>query len=337
MAGISHKQLIANIVSGQIEKTYILHGEEPYFIDAIAEALIEHALPEQDKAFDQVILYGKDAEPLSLLSELKNYPMLAQRKLVVLKEAQDMKTLEQLAPYFEQISDRTIFVICHKYKTIDSRKKMLKDAQKTGTVFKSEKVRDYQLVEWISNYVKGRGMQISSKAALLLAEFLGNDLGKIVNEINKLEIVLGKKASINDEHIELHIGISKDYNVYELNNALALKDSVKAMKIVDYFRQNPKQSDVIAMISSAFRLYSQLMRIQFSKVKSQEHIAGILKVHPFAAGELIKQARNFDAKKLATNIGILHEYDLRSKGIGTSSMVNKSDLMFEMVYRLLND
>jgi DNA polymerase-3 subunit delta len=337
MAGLTHKQLISSIVAGQIEKTYVLHGEEPYFIDAISDAIIEHALPEQDKAFDQVILYGKEADPLSLLSELKNYPMLAQRKLVVLREAQEMKLLDELAPYFLNASDRTIFVICHKYKNIDSRKKLLKDAQKTGVVFKSEKVRDYHLAEWISSFVKGRDMQISSKASMLLAEFLGNDLSKIVNEVNKLEIVLGKKAGITDEHIEHNIGISKDYNVYELSNALAVKDAVKAMKIVDYFRQNPKSADVIGMISSAFRLYSQMMRIQFSKVKSQEHIAGLLKIHPYAAGELIKQSKNYDAKKLATNIGILHEYDLHSKGIGSSSMVNKSDLMFEMVYRLLHE
>jgi DNA polymerase-3 subunit delta len=333
---VNYRQIIQQVESGKLEKVYVFHGEEPFFIDAITEVILDKALPEQDRAFDQVVLYGKDVDALSLQSELKNFPMLAEKKLVVLKEAQDMKQFDELSPYFAQPSDRTIFVVNYKYKTIDARKKLLKDAAKNGIVFKSEKVKEYQLVEWISGYVKSTGFGITSKAAMLLAEFLGNDLGKIVNEIGKLQIILAAGTTINDVHIEENIGISKDYNIYELNNALANRDSYKAMKIVDYFKHNPKAGEAGGIIASLFRLYAQLMRVHFAKVKSPDQIAAQLKVPPFAAGEIIKQSKNYDARKLAQNIGILYEYDLKSKGLGASPMTDKGDMMFEMVYRLLN-
>lgn len=332
---MDYKQIIREVQSGKLAKIYFLHGEEPYFIDAITKAIVENALEDHERDFNQTILYGKDTEILSLISELKSYPMMANRRLVVLKEAQDFKQIDELDSYLEDPLDTTTFVINYKYKNFDSRKKLIKNADKHGVVFKSDKVREYLLSDWIQALVKSSGFNISSKACMLLVEFLGNDLGRIVNEVEKLTIILEKGTTINDIHIEENIGISKDYNVFELTNALAVRDIPKAFKIVNYFEHNPKAADIIVVISTIFRFYTQLMRIHFLSNKTKESVATALKVHPFVARELLNASKVFNPKKIAANIAILHEYDLKSKGIGNSSF-NQGELMREMTYRLLH-
>lgn len=333
---MDHKLIIKDIKAKKLEKIYFLHGEEPYFIDEITKAITENALEEHERDFNQVIVYGKDVEPLSLLSELKNYPMMGGKKLVILKEAQDFKLMDKIESYFEGPSDTTIFVVNYKYKTYDARTKLIKEAAKNGIVYKSEKVKEYQLNDWIQNYIKSEGFGITSKACMLLAEFLGNDLGRIVNEIDKLAILLEKGTTINDIHIEENIGISKDYNVFELTNALAVRDVTKAFKIVDYFDHNPKATELIIVVTTVFRFYTQLMRIHFLPNKSKEAVASALKVHPFVASSLINASKVFNPKKIAINIAIIHEYDLKSKGVGNTGAFTQGDLMKEMVYRLLH-
>ncbi|MFN5912481.1 MAG: DNA polymerase III subunit delta [Bacteroidota bacterium] len=269
------------------------------------------------------------------MSELKGFPMMAERRLIILREAQDFKQLDELDSYFQQPSESTVFVVCHKYKTFDARKKSLKSAAKNGVIYRSDKVRDYQLPDWIQTYVKSTGYTISGKASMLLAEFLGNDLSRIVNELKKLQIILEKGTAINEVHIEENIGISKDYNVFELTNALGAHDIPKAFKIVNYFDQNPKSTDIVVVISMVFRFYTQLMRIHFLPNKSKEAVAGALRVPPFAATELINAAKVYNPKKIAANIAILHEYDLKSKGVGNSSS-SQGELMREMIFRLMN-
>lgn len=333
---MDHRLIIKNIKEGKFEKIYFLHGEEPYFIDLITNAIVENAMEEHERDFNQVILYGKEAEPLSLVSELKGYPMMGARKLVVLKEAQDFKQLDQLEDYMENPSDSTVFVIDYKYKTYDSRKKIVKSAAKNGLLFKSEKVKDYLLADWIQTHVKSSGYTISSKACMLLVESIGNDLSRMVNELEKLSIILEKGTAINDIHIEENIGISKDYNVFELTNALAVRDIPKAFRIVDYFDHNPKATDMVVVVANIFKFHTQLMRIHFLPNKSKEAVANSLKVHPYVAGELINAAKNFNPKVIARNIEVLYEYDLKSKGIGSTSAVSQGDLMREMIYQLLN-
>jgi DNA polymerase-3 subunit delta len=332
---MEHRLLIKNIREKNFEKIYFLHGEEAYFIDEIEAALCDHVLEEHERDFNQTIVYGKDAELLSLISELKGFPMMAERRLIILREAQDFKQLDELDSYFQQPSESTVFVVCHKYKTFDARKKSLKSAAKNGVIYRSDKVRDYQLPDWIQTYVKSTGYTISGKASMLLAEFLGNDLSRIVNELKKLQIILEKGTAINEVHIEENIGISKDYNVFELTNALGAHDIPKAFKIVNYFDQNPKSTDIVVVISMVFRFYTQLMRIHFLPNKSKEAVAGALRVPPFAATELINAAKVYNPKKIAANIAILHEYDLKSKGVGNSSY-SQGELMREMIFRLMN-
>jgi DNA polymerase-3 subunit delta len=332
---MEHRLLLKNIREKNFEKIYFLHGEEAYFIDEIEHALIENVLEEHERDFNQTIIYGKDAELLSLTSELKGFPMMAERRLVILREAQDFKQLDDLEPYFENPVGSTVLVVCHKYKTFDARKKSLKSAARNGVIYKSDKIREYQLPDWIQTYVKSTGYGISGKAAMLLAEFLGNDLSRIVNELKKLEIILEKGTAINEVHIEENIGISKDYNVFELTNALGSYDVPKAFKIVNYFDQNPKSTDIVVVVSMLFRFYTQLMRIHFLPNKTREAVANALKVPPFAATELINAAKIYNPKKIAASIAVLHEYDLKSKGVGNSS-ATQGELMREMIFRLMN-
>ena len=332
---MDYKLLLKEIRNKKFEKIYFLHGEEPYFIDVLTKAIQENALEESERDFNQSILYGKDAEVLSLISELKSYPMMAERRLVILKEAQYFKAIEQLESYLENPVTSTIFVICYKYKTFDARKKTLKNALKNGVVFKSEKVKEYQLAEWIQQYIKTTGYEMTSKACMLMVESLGNDLGRIVKELEKLAVLIEKGTTINDKHIEENIGISKDYNVFELTNAVANKDNLKALKIVDYFEHNPKAADLVFVISNLFKFFSQIMRIHFLPNKSREAVAKALGVHPFVAGELTNAKNKYDPRKIAANIALIHEYDLKSKGVGNTS-ATQGELMREMVYQLIH-
>jgi DNA polymerase III subunit delta len=332
---MSHQKVISDIENGVFQKVYFLHGEEPYFIDLVIDALLKHALQEHERDFNQTILYGKDSDALSMISEAKGYPMMAERRLVVLKEAQDFRQIEDLASYFEAPSDQTIFVLGYKYKKYDSRKKSIKAAAKNGIVFHSEKVKEYKLPDWISAYVKTKGYGITPKATILLAEFLGNDLSKIVNELNKLDILIESGTTINEIHIEENIGISKDFNVFELVNAVSTRNVAKANQIVDYFEHNPKGGSIIMVISSLFKMYSQLMKIHFLQNKSREAVASAIRVHPFVAGELLKATKIYNPKKIAAVIATLHEYDLKSKGVGNSSFTH-GQLMKELIYRIMH-
>lgn len=332
---MDYKLVIKDIEAGKFEKIYFLHGEEAFFIDAITDAIVAHALQDHERDFNQTILYGKDSDALSIISEAKGYPMMSERRLVIIKEAQDFKGMEDLLPYFEAPSDQTIFVINYKYKNYDTRKKSIKECAKHGLVFKSEKVPEYKLAEWINGYVGTSGYSITPKASMLLAEFLGNDLSRIVNELNKLEILVEKGTTINEIHIEENIGISKDYNVFELTNAIAIRDVSKANKIVDYFSHNPKATSIIVVISNLFNHYAKLMKIHFLENKSRESIASAVGVPPFVAGQLLASAKIYNPKKIASNIAVLHEYDLKSKGVDNTSF-SEGQLMKELIYRLMH-
>jgi DNA polymerase-3 subunit delta len=333
---MDHKAIIASIQKKQFQPIYLLHGEEPYYIDLISDTIIQYALEDHERDFNQTVLYGKDCIPHEVVGLAKQFPMMSDRFLVVIREAQDIKKWEEFEDYFERPQPSTVLVLCHKHKKMDARLKAYKNLSKTGTVFLSEKIKDYQLVGWIMNYVKEQGFEITDKAANLLAEFLGNDLSKIINELNKLAILLEKGTRINDVHIEENIGISKDYNVFELVNAIAERDVLKANKIVHYFGQNPKAASPIVVIPNLFTLFHRLMTVHFLPVKTADAVAAQLKIHPFVAKETVRQARLYDPKKIAKNMNILKEYDLKSKGMDGYSSVTDGDLLKELVFLLLH-
>jgi DNA polymerase-3 subunit delta len=253
----------------------------------------------------------------------------------VLKEAQDFRNLDGLESYAESPLDTTIFVICHKYKAFDARKKVLKSFAKNGLVYKSDKVREYQLSDWIQQYVKSTGYGINSKASMLLAEFLGTDLGRIVKELEKLAILLPAGTTIDETHVELNIGISKDYNVFEFVNAISARNTEKAFKIIQYFEYNPKAADLTVIISNLFKFFSQIMRIHFLPNKSRESVAQAIGVHPFVAGELLQAKNQYDPRKIASAIELLHRFDLKAKGVGNSSMT-QGELLKELTYQILH-
>jgi DNA polymerase-3 subunit delta len=332
---MDHSIVLNKIAQGNFEKVYLLQGEEALYIDLICDAIIEAALQEHERDFNQTIVYGRDADPGSLMAELRSYPLMAERRLVVLKEAQDMKSIVDLEPYFDNPTDTTIFVICHKYGTVDSRKTVFKKVAKVALVFKSEKVQEYKLADWIMRQVKADGYGITEKAGILLADSLGNDLSRIVNELRKLYILVEKGTTLNDIHIEENIGISKDYNFFELSNAIASRNVVKAFEIVDYFVHNPKAGPLIPIITNLFSLHKKVMMIHFLENKSRESVVSALKVAPFVANQYIQASRIYSPKKLAANIHLLHEYDLRSKGVNNSSFED-GELMKELVYQLMH-
>lgn len=327
--------IIKSIQAKDIKPIYFLHGEEPYFIDAITNAIIENSLDEAERDFNQAIVYGKDSDVIQVISQAKEYPMMAQRRLVVVREAQDLKKIEELASYMEEPNESTVFVINYKYKKFDSRKKVFKAAKKNGVVYQSDKIKEYNLSGWINSYVKERGYNITPKASELLVEFLGDDLSKVINEFNKLEILVEKGTTINEVHIEENIGISKDYNVFELVNAIAIRDVTKANVIVNYFDHNPKAGSIIMVIANIFKLHSQMMKVHFLSNKTKENVATSLKMHPFVAQKMLNSIKIYNPKKIAANIATLHEYDLKSKGVDNPSST-PGQLMKELIYKLMH-
>lgn len=329
------KSILKDIQGKNFKPIYALHGEEPYYIDRLSEAIIEHSLTEEEKDFNQTIVYGKDVDALTIISEAKGFTFIGDRKLIVVREAQDMKDIYDLDKLIPQLNPNNIVVLCHKYKNLDGKRSLTKELAKVGVVFKSEKIKEYQIVDWITKYVQDEKFDITPKAAMLLADAIGNDLSRIVNELDKLAIVLEKGTRISDVHIEENIGISKDYNTFELSNALATRDVVKVFKIVNYFDKNPKGHEIQIIIPLLFKLFSNFMRVHFAPNKTPDAIASSIGMHPYAAKELIKNAANFPPKYIAKNIEVLHEYDLKAKGVGNSS-ASSGQLLQEMMIQLLN-
>jgi len=332
---MDHLQIIKQIESKQFEKIYFLHGEEAYYIDAITDAILKHALEDHERDFNQSIHYGKDTETLALISEAKGYPMMAERRVVVLKEAQDFKGMEDLLSYFEAPSDETVFVINYKYKTYDSRKKAMKAAAKNGLVFKSDKVPEYRLTDWISSFVKTKGFGITPKAAMLLAEFLGNDLSKIINELDKLAILVEAGTTINEIHIEENIGISKDFNNFELRKAVGEKHIVKANRIINYFAENPKNNPLVMTISLLNSFFTQVLQYHGLQSKDKMSVAKGLVINPYFVGDYVTAAKNYPMRKVSQIIGLLRDADDKNKGVGAKGMP-QADILKELLFKIMH-
>lgn len=332
---MDYKAVIKSIRDKKYEPIYFLHGEEPFFIDAISKVIAEEVLDESERDFNQTVVYGKDCDPAQILSLAKQFPMMSERQVIIIREAQDIKNWDLFENYFKQPQPSTLLVICHKYKKFDTRKKVYKGLAGNSVIFLSDKVKDYQLTSWIAKYVQDIGYGITDKASSLLAEFLGNDLGRIINELEKLSILLEKGTKINDVHIEENIGISKDYNVFELVNAIGELNILKANRIIQYFEHNPKAANIVVIIPNIFTFFQRLMTIHFLANKTPENVAMNLKIPPFVAKEQIRYAKLFPPKKIAQNIAYLREYDLKSKGVNSSNL-SQGQLLKELVYLLMH-
>ena len=330
------KEIVTAIKKGDIKPIYFLMGEEAYYIDKISDYIEEHLLDEAEKGFNQMVLYGRDVTIDDIVSNAKRYPMMAERQVVIVKEAQDLsRTIEQLAKYAANPQPSTVLVLNYKYKKIDKRKALYKTINKHGgIVFESKKMYENQVADWIRRVLAGQDYNISPKAAQMLVEFLGTDLSKIDNELKKLKIVLPAGTQITPEHIEENIGISKDYNNFELRKAVGSRNAIKAHQIAKYFAENPKDNPIVVSVALLFGFFSQLLHLHGMSDKNPRSVASALKVNPYFVNEYLDAARNYPMKKVSYIIGVLRETDVKSKGVGANA-IPQGDLLKELLVKIL--
>ena len=329
-------QITKDIKAGNIKPIYFFMGEEPYYIDKLTDFIQENILQEHERDFNQTIIYGRDTTIEEVVSNAKRYPMMADRQVVIVREAQELsRYIDKLESYVENPQPTTVLVFAYKYKTLDKRKRVTKLLEKFGVVFESKKLYDNQVGDWIKRVLSGQGYSIEPKASLILVEFLGTDLSKISNELDKLKIILHKGHTITAKDIEENIGFSKDFNNFELRSALGEKNQLKSYQIVDYFAQNPKDNPLVVTTAMVFSYFSQLLQYHGLKDKSKFNVAKELKINPFFVKDYELAARNYPMRKVSAIVGTLRDIDVKSKGVGAASMT-QHDLLKEMLINIFN-
>lgn len=332
---MTYEQILSEIHKKNFAPVYFLTGEEPYFIDMISDTIENEALDEADRAFNQIVLYGRDVDVETIANHARSFPMMGDRMVVMVKEAQDVKNLENFEAYLDSIPDTTLLVFVYKYKKFDKRKTLAKKIDKKGVWFESKKLYDSNIPGWIQNYLKAEGYSITPKAMQMLADFLGTDLHKIANELKKLTIALPKNKSIDDADVERNIGISKDYNVFELQNAIGNRDVLKANRIVNYFGDNGKDNPLLVTAISLYGYFTKLIKLHCTQDKSQGNLASVLGVSPFFVRDYLNASRNYPPATCIRCISILREYDMKSKGYD-SGETSEKDLYREMIFKLMH-
>lgn len=334
---MKYEHIIRDIQNNIFSPIYFLSGEEPYFIDSITSLLENSILDEGLRGFNQSIVYGRDVTVKDVIDLSRRYPMMGNYQVVIVKEAQYLTQIENIEQYIAAPLETTILIIAYKYKKVDKRKTFYKKmvASKSTVVFNSEKLRDFAIPAWIELEIKARGYSISPVALMLMSEYLGNDLGKISNELDKLVINLSENSNITETEIEQNIGISKDYNLFELQNALSQRDQLKAHRIIQYFEANPKDHP-LQMIS--VMLHNYFMKIfLFHNIKNKEpnKIASELGIPPFFVKDYVKASRSFSPMKIKDIISNIRTLDLRSKGVNSNNATSYGELK-ELVYKVMN-
>lgn len=329
---MSAQQIIAAWKKQEYKPIYWLEGDEPYFIDQIVSYAEHNLLPESEASFNLTVYYGKDAEWQNIINDCRSYPMFSERKVVILKEGQMMRDIMKLEGYIENPMPSTILIVSYKGKKIDARTKMAKLLKKNAEVLLSKKMYDNQLPTWINDTVQAKNFTITPKASSLIIESIGNDISRIANEINKLIVNLKDRKNITDDDVENYIGISKDYNVFELQNALARRDMTKAIKIVNYFASNPKDNPIIMILPT---LYSYFAKIQMvAMAKSDGEIASALGVNPFFAKDYKMAYNNYGYQGAEKAILLLQKYNLRAIGIKDGGNTG-AELLKECVVKIM--
>ncbi|WP_309610083.1 DNA polymerase III subunit delta [Flavobacterium sp.] len=329
-------KIVNDIKAGNIKPIYFLMGEEPYYIDKLSDYIEENILSEEEKGFNQTVLYGRDVTIEDIIGTAKRYPMMAERQVVIVKEAQDLtKTIDKLESYTENPMPSTVLVFCYKYKVLDKRKKLVKLLAKNGLVYESKKLYENQISLWINRVLQGKGYTIEPKANAMLVEFLGNDLSKINNELEKLQIILPKGSIISAKHIEENIGFSKDFNVFELQNALGSKNQFKAYQIAQYFSDNPKDNPMVVTTSLVFSFFIKLLKYHGLKDRNPNNVAKVLGVSPFFLKDYDLALRNYPMKKVSQIVATMRDIDVKSKGVGANALPNH-DLLKEMLVKIFN-
>ena len=330
-------KIISDIKAGKLHPIYLLHGDESYAIDLVSDYIEDHVLNDAQKGFDQTVLYGKDAEFSAIVSAAKRYPMMSDYQVIIVKEAQNLKWKEDdlLTAYLDNPMMSTVLVLAYKHGKFDKRRKVYKAAGKVGVVLESARLFDNKVAPWITNYVKDKGWSIHPQAAAMVAEYLGADLSKVVNELDKLMLNVPVGQEISAQHIEQNIGISKDFNVFELTTALANRDATKAFRIVDYFGANPRSNPMPVVLGAMAGYFTKVLKYHYLKDRSPQVVAKELGVHPFFTREYDVAARAFDRRKTFDIINYLRESDLKSKGLNAVNL-EAGDLLKELVYKILH-
>ena len=336
--------LRAEITARRFAPIYLLMGEESYFIDALCDQLSSSILTPAEQSFNQITVYGKDSDAGQVVNLCRQMPMMGSHEVIILKEAQQLRQIEKLTHYTSKPQPSTILIICHKEKSLDKRSALYKQCQKEGVVFESVRPRDYEIGPWLTQFIQSKGLGIVPKAVQMLTDHLGCDVAKLSSEIDKLMLALpvGTK-SITDQHIEQNVGISKEFNNFELCNAVAVWDVERAMRIADHFARNPKDNPLLVTVMALYSLFRDMFIINYlrwlAKYKSQpmpsegELMRILKKSNPYAVRELSQQSTRWPNRKVFTVLGLLREYDGKSKGIDTGGM-NDGELLRELLLKI---
>ncbi|MBR4773177.1 MAG: DNA polymerase III subunit delta [Bacteroidales bacterium] len=333
---VTEKQLIEELKKGNFKPVYLLTGEENYYIDVVSNYFEEQVIDPSVRDFDQTVLYGRDVDMATVVSTVKRYPMMSPIHLVIVKEAQDIdvRQWDRLAAYLQQPSDRSVLVLCYRHKKLDKRTAVYKAIDKAGVIFESPKVYDNQVPAWIMREVGAHGYSITDKAAAMMAENIGVDLGKVANELSKLYPLLPQGGTIDEQLVEDQIGISKDYNVFELQKAIGRRDPVMCNRIINHFAANPKKNPIQMMLPL---LYGYFLKIMFyHQLENKSDAPKVLGCAPSFVQDYALAARNYPLGKLATCIGYLYETDLRSKGVRNSGNVTDGELLKELIFKVIH-
>lgn len=330
-----YNQILKDLSNKQYKPIYFLFGDESFYIDNVVDFIEKNALAEHEKAFNQQIIYGKDVSTAQIKDIASRLPMAATHQVIIVKEAQQLKSFEELENYFNHPVPSTILVLAYKHSSPDKRKKIFKNLinQKESVALESKAIRDYEVVGWISSYAKEKGLKINPKGIEILAEFLGTDISKIVNELDKLLLVKGNDKNITEEDIEKNIGASKDYNIFEFTDALGHKNYEKTYKILHYFEQNPKSLVLQMALGTINGFYQKIYLTKFSGSLDDKSFGSLLKLHPFIAKEYKRYANKYSIQQLENIFKLIGEYDLKSKGLGNKSATH-SELLTELTYKI---
>lgn len=332
------EEICRQIQAKKFSPIYILMGEEPFFIDRITDLLIENVLEESERDFNQIILYGADADAVAVLNASRRFPMMSKYQLVVVKEAQQIRDIELLAHYAKNPLPSTVLVINYKYKTLDRRKALSAATEKNGLLFESKKIPEYKMPAFITSFMQQQGIAVDIKAAQMLSDFLGNDLNRLSKELDKLVLIMPEKAPkrVTPELVEQNIGISKEYNNFELLKAVASKDVLKANRIIQYFDKNPKNHPIQVTLPVLFNYFSNLLICHYSKDRSENALVVALGLrNTFQVKDYQMGLRNYSAMKVFYLISEIRNTDARSKGVDNSS-VTDADLLKELLYKILH-
>lgn len=337
------EDILKDLKNRKYKPLYLLHGEEPYFIDQVSNFAEHQLLPEAEKGFNQTVLYGKDTEVMTVLNAAKRYPMMAEYQVVLVKEAQDMKwgrddddkkSINPLLNYLENPLPSTILVFCYKYGKFDKRKKTYKAIEKNGVIFESTPLYDSKIPGWIEGFVAAKNYRIDPQASAMLAEYLGNDLSKIANEMEKLMLNVPAGQTITMQHVQDNIGISKEYNVFELQSALSRKDPFKVNQIINYFEANQKANPIVLVLGNLNNFFSKVLLYHYSRDRSPQNLARELGVSPYFLKDYELAARSYNYGKSMQIISLLREYDLKSKGVDSNA--ENGELMKELMFKILH-